>query len=126
MKSRINTITNFNKNVFKAFSPNDYFYFQIKFGVTLAYIKAVGILFSILIMLFISGFQGTNILGNFWLVYWTEDPYLKNSSLGNTTEYYNKNIDYLLMYTLLGVIQGMWTFKTMLFMLMYFIKVTII
>ncbi|KAJ8311732.1 hypothetical protein KUTeg_011087 [Tegillarca granosa] len=54
--------------------------------------------------------KGTNIFGNFWLVYWTKDPYLKNISLGNTTEYYNKNIDYLLMYTLLGVIQGVCMF----------------
>ena len=68
--------------------------------------KAMGLAFVFIVFISVSLFQGLNVFSNFWLTYWTEDPLLKNTSLSGTKEYEEKYIYYLVMYLILGVIQG--------------------
>jgi hypothetical protein len=63
----------------------------------------VGTFFS---MLFVFLFQGLNAFGNFWLTFWTEDDVIKNQSLVMTQEYTDRKYYYLIIYTILGVLQG--------------------
>jgi hypothetical protein len=58
-------------------------------------------------LLFIFLFQGLNAFSNFWLTFWTEDKVIKNQSLVMTQEYTDRKHYYLIIYTLLGVLQGM-------------------
>jgi hypothetical protein len=51
-------------------------------------------------------FQGTSIASNIWLSLWSDDKFLANRSLANTTEYSQKNSLYLGVYGGLGVVQG--------------------
>ena len=51
-------------------------------------------------------FQGTSIASNIWLSLWSDDKFLANRSLVNTTEYSQKNSLYLGVYGGLGVVQG--------------------
>jgi hypothetical protein len=58
-------------------------------------------------LLYIFLFQGLNAFSNFWLTFWTEDKIIKNQSLVMTQEYTDRKYYYLIIYTLLGVLQGM-------------------
>lgn len=42
----------------------------------------------------------------FWLTFWTEDEFLRNTSNVVYEEYEQKTMYYLLCYTVMGVIQG--------------------
>ena len=51
-------------------------------------------------------FQSLGVFGNFYLTFWTEDDTLKNLNLSNTKEYTDRNVYYLSIYGLLGLLQG--------------------
>ncbi|XP_052767473.1 multidrug resistance-associated protein 1-like isoform X2 [Mya arenaria] len=79
---------------------------SVKWAVFRTYARAMGIIALILVMVFIIGFQSLNVFSNYWLTYWTEDELMKNQSLGQTEEYENRFIYYILWYTVIGVVQG--------------------
>ncbi|XP_062588093.1 multidrug resistance-associated protein 1-like [Saccostrea cucullata] len=83
----------------------------VKLSVIFTYIKAMGVIGTVLSMLFIILFQGLNAYGNFWLTFWTEDEIIKNHSLITTQEYSNRKYYYLAIYTVLGVLQGIFLFS---------------
>ncbi|KAL5020060.1 hypothetical protein ScPMuIL_002952 [Solemya velum] len=83
---------------------------SVNIRVFVAFAKAMGIVVAILVFVFMTLFQGLNVYSNYWLTYWTEDPYLKNQSLTNTTTYEEKFITYLSVYTVLGIAQGVFIF----------------
>jgi len=66
----------------------------------------MGITWAIMIVVFCLLFQGFNLYSNFWLTDWTEDTYLANTSLSDTHKYVDTNIYYLVVYSVLGVLQG--------------------
>ena len=70
------------------------------------YAKAMGIFFVMMIFISIIAFQALNIFSNYWLTFWTEDPILKNTTLGYTDEYQRQYEWYLIWYSAIGVIQG--------------------
>lgn len=78
----------------------------MKLSVIITYIKAMGVVGSFLSMLFVLLFQGLNAFSNFWLTFWTEDDVIKNQTLVNTQEYADRKYYYLIIYTILGVLQG--------------------
>ncbi|XP_062568069.1 multidrug resistance-associated protein 1-like [Saccostrea cucullata] len=82
----------------------------VKLSVIFSYIKAMGVIGTILSMLFVMVFQGLNAYGNFWLTFWTEDEIIKNHSLVTTQEYSNQKYYYLAIYTVIGVLQGIFLF----------------
>ncbi|XP_056002528.1 multidrug resistance-associated protein 1-like isoform X2 [Ostrea edulis] len=82
----------------------------VKFSVILTYIKAMGVVGTFLSMLFVFLFQGLNAFGNFWLTFWTEDAVIKNQSLVMTQEYTDRKYYYLIIYTVLGILQGVFLF----------------
>ncbi|XP_061170519.1 multidrug resistance-associated protein 1-like [Saccostrea echinata] len=82
----------------------------VKFSVILTYIKAMGVIGTVLSMLFVMLFQGLNAYGNFWLTFWTEDEIIKNQTLVTTQEYSDRKYYYLAIYTVLGVLQGIFLF----------------
>ncbi|KAJ8311733.1 hypothetical protein KUTeg_011088 [Tegillarca granosa] len=73
---------------------------HIKFSVICAYVKAMGVLATLISLLFMTGFQGLNVYGNFWLTFWTEDEILRNPSFRNTTEFYDTNTYYLVVWSI--------------------------
>ena len=81
-------------------------YFQVKFTVFKVYAKAVGYFYVLFIFLNMILFQALNVYSNFWLTFWTEDPLLKNTTLGHTNDYEKQYEWYLIWYTVIGVIQG--------------------
>ena len=81
-------------------------YLQVKLGVLWTYIKAMGLYGAFPSILSMIAFQGLSIYGNFFLTFWTEDAVLKNQSLSDTKEYDDRNIYYLLVYTVLGILRG--------------------
>nr|XP_034320755.1 multidrug resistance-associated protein 1 isoform X2 [Crassostrea gigas] len=82
----------------------------VKLSVIITYIKAMGVVGSFLSMLFVLLFQGLNAFSNFWLTFWTEDDVIKNQTLVNTQEYADRKYYYLIIYTILGVLQGIFLF----------------
>lgn len=78
----------------------------IKATVLLTFVQAMGVCTVLIVFVTMAIFQGLNIFSNFWLTYWTEDELLKNISLSNTEAYEEKYMYYLLMYLMLGVLQG--------------------
>ena len=66
----------------------------------------MGAFFALLSIGSMITFQSLNVYGNFFLTFWTDDELLKNQSLSGTQEYYNRNIYYLVVYSILGLIQG--------------------
>ncbi|KAK3095411.1 hypothetical protein FSP39_014366 [Pinctada imbricata] len=82
----------------------------VKLAVFIAYIRAMGTFGAFFSVFSMAVFQGLNVYGNFYLTFWTEDDLLKNQSLSNTDEYADRNLYYLGVYTLLGVIQGIFIF----------------
>jgi hypothetical protein len=80
----------------------------VKWSVYLAYTKAIGGFVTLLIFSVFTLYQVGGIINNIWLSEWTDDPYLKNTSLANTTEYQDTNNMYLGVYAAIGVAQGMW------------------
>lgn len=46
------------------------------------------------------------LAASFWLVEWTDDEYLQNTSLVNTTHYTEKTVMYVSVYAVLGILQG--------------------
>ncbi|XP_062607875.1 ATP-binding cassette sub-family C member 3-like, partial [Saccostrea cucullata] len=82
----------------------------VKLSVIFTYIKSMGVIGTVLSMLFVMLFQGLNAYGNFWLTFWTEDEIIKNHSLVTAQEYSNRKYYYLAIYTVLGVLQGIFLF----------------
>ncbi|KAK3096100.1 hypothetical protein FSP39_023229 [Pinctada imbricata] len=82
----------------------------VKFTVFASFIRAMGSFWALISVLSMGVFQGLNVYGNFFLAFWTEDEVLKNQSLSNTEEYESRNIYYLTVYSVLGVIQGLFLF----------------
>ena len=62
--------------------------------------------FVSLVFVSMIAFQALNVFSNYWLTFWTEDPILKNTSLGYTADYEKHYEWYLIWYTTIGVIQG--------------------
>ena len=81
-------------------------WFQVQFSVFKAYAEAVGYLYVLFAFFNIMIFQGLNVFSNYWLTFWTEDPLLKNTTLGHTDEYEKRFQWYLIWYTVIGVVQG--------------------
>ncbi|PVD27422.1 hypothetical protein C0Q70_12580 [Pomacea canaliculata] len=50
------------------------------------------------------------LAASFWLVEWTDDEYLQNTSLVNTTHYTQKTVMYVSVYAVLGILQAITTF----------------
>lgn len=75
-------------------------------GVYLAFVRAVGVSPVVLVFLSVLIYSGLNVYSNFWLTFWTEDSYLKNMTLTNTTTYHDKYTMYLGVFTALVVGQG--------------------
>jgi len=71
------------------------------------YIRAVGILATIVVFVVFSGYHATSIYANYWLTFWTEDPFLTNTSQSQTQEYIDTSFYYLQIYGILGIVQGM-------------------
>ena len=80
--------------------------FQVKLSVITTYIKAMGVVGTFFSLLFIVLFQGLNAYSNFWLTFWTEDDVIKNQTLVMTQEYVDRKNYYLIIYTILGLLQG--------------------
>lgn len=78
----------------------------MKFKVFSDYFKAMGVTAAFLSVLIMIIYQGLSIYSMFYLTFWTDDEYLKNSSLANTSEYDRRFTIYLVTYSLLGLIQG--------------------
>ncbi len=73
----------------------------------MTYIKALGLIWSILLVLFFLLYQAASVMSNVWLSEWTEDPILKNDSIPtNSSTYVNKRDMYLGVYGGLGAMQG--------------------
>ena len=70
------------------------------------YARAMGITGVIWTFISIIVYQAINAYSNIWLTFWTEDPYLKNQSLVNTTEYSDTNNVYIIVYTVMGLVQS--------------------
>ncbi|KAL5020046.1 hypothetical protein ScPMuIL_002938 [Solemya velum] len=83
---------------------------MVNMGVYISYAKAMGIVPVVLVFLSIAVYSAINVYSSFWLTFWTEDPYLKNLTLTNTTTYHDKYTMYLGVFTLLGVAQGVAVF----------------
>ena len=78
----------------------------MKFTVLWNFIKAMGVCSVLLSVASIVSFQALNVFGNFFLATWTRDDLLRNRSLSHTQEYRNRNLYYLSVYSLLGLLQG--------------------
>nr|XP_022309966.1 multidrug resistance-associated protein 1-like isoform X1 [Crassostrea virginica] len=78
----------------------------VKLSVITTYIKAMGVVGTFFSLLFVVLFQGLNAFSNFWLTFWTEDDVIKNQTLVMTQEYADRKYYYLIIYTILGVLQG--------------------
>ncbi|KAL4228773.1 hypothetical protein ACF0H5_011815 [Mactra antiquata] len=76
---------------------------NVSWRVYMKYLSAVGGLAAMIILLLFVAFQSLTIYSSIWLADWTDDPYLKDISNVNTTEYQNKNYEYLGVYGALGV-----------------------
>ncbi|KAL5020047.1 hypothetical protein ScPMuIL_002939 [Solemya velum] len=79
---------------------------MVNMGVYISYAKAMGIVPVVLVFLSIAVYSAISVYSSFWLTFWTDDPYLKNLTLTNTTTYHDKYTMYLGVFTLLGVAQG--------------------
>ena len=82
--------------------------FQVRWGVLLAYAKAVGLKFSVLIVLLYGSYQGFAVWANIWLTRWTSNPDLQSLDKlpADSKERRDKNDYYLGIYGALGVAQG--------------------
>ena len=66
----------------------------------------MGLPFTILAFIALVAQQALNIYSNFWITFWTEDSYLKNTTLIDTKKYADTKNYYLAMYAMLGILQG--------------------
>ena len=75
----------------------------------IAYARAVGLKFSVLIFLLYGGYQAFAVWANIWLTEWTSNPDLQNLTKypGDSQERRDKNDYYLGVYGGLGIAQGM-------------------
>lgn len=69
---------------------------------------------SVLLLLF---YHVLSVYSMFWLTFWTEDPFLKNRSNVVLIEYADKSTNYLIIYAVMGIIQGTVLFPVLLFTL---------
>ena len=84
-----------------------YLMLQVKMTVFLSYCRALGLINSILILIFFLLYQVASVYSSVWLSLWTDDEYLQDESNVNKTEYADKRDMYLGVYGGLGVAQGM-------------------
>ncbi|XP_059158170.1 multidrug resistance-associated protein 1-like isoform X2 [Physella acuta] len=82
----------------------------VKMKVYLDYIRSVGSYSTIFSFLCYLVYMGSNIFSGIWLSQWTDDTYLANRSLSNTTEYTDRTNLYIGLYGGLGVIQGVFIY----------------
>lgn len=82
------------------------FHVKVSIKVYMSYCKALGFLLAVFLLLTFLVFQAASVGSNIWLSRWTEDPYLKNSSLANTTTFTHRRDLYLGIYGALGFAQG--------------------
>ncbi|KAK3095033.1 hypothetical protein FSP39_009377 [Pinctada imbricata] len=92
---------------------------SVKFSVFLSCIKAMRPIGFLISVLSLAGFHAFNAYGNFYLTFWTEDKLLLNQSLSNTEEYTNRNVYYLSVYGILGLMQGDLIYKNVFFQIIY-------
>ncbi|XP_033725322.1 multidrug resistance-associated protein 1-like [Pecten maximus] len=78
----------------------------VKWSVYIAYVKAAGVFATLFSLLMMTLFQGLNVYSTFWITDWTTDEYLVNRSNQGDDEYSDRNIYYLVVYGVLGLVQG--------------------
>lgn len=82
----------------------------VKWGVIMAFVKAMGLFATIFALVMMTVFQATNMYSIFWITDWTTDEYLVNTSNQGQNEYVDRNVYYLVVYGVLGLIQGICLF----------------
>ncbi|XP_021347157.1 multidrug resistance-associated protein 1-like [Mizuhopecten yessoensis] len=82
----------------------------VKWGVTLAYLKSMGVFATVFALFMMTVFQILNVYSTFWITGWTSDEYLVNTSHQGEDEYIDKNIYYLVVYGIFGIAQGICLF----------------
>ncbi|XP_060074035.1 multidrug resistance-associated protein 1-like [Ylistrum balloti] len=82
----------------------------VKWAVIWAFLKAMGAFAAFFALFMMAVFQGVNMYSIFWITDWTSDEYLVNTTNQRNDEYTNKNIYYLVIYGVLGIIQGICLF----------------
>ncbi|XP_069102567.1 multidrug resistance-associated protein 1-like isoform X2 [Argopecten irradians] len=78
----------------------------VKWSVYFAYMKAAGIFATLFSLFMMSSYQALNTYSIFWISDWTTDEYLANTSNQSQDEYVDRNVYYLVVYGILGVMQG--------------------
>ena len=78
----------------------------MKASVIIDYFRAMGLVPATVSVLIFLVYQVVNTYSMFWLTFWTEDIYLKNASLSYSQEYQDSFTKYIVVYSLLGILQG--------------------
>lgn len=81
---------------------------KVKSYVLVALFKAFGVPSIVAIFALILMVNGSGIAANIWLSRWTDDAFLRNASLSNTSVYTTKTVTYVSIYASMGVLQGEW------------------
>ncbi|BFZ19578.1 hypothetical protein BsWGS_22617 [Bradybaena similaris] len=79
---------------------------KVKLDIYLFYIRAVGMVFFGIALLFHLLSGSANIFSGIWLSMWTDDSFLANTSRSGEEEYQDKTTLYLVIYGVCGVAQG--------------------
>ncbi|KAH3867978.1 hypothetical protein DPMN_031114 [Dreissena polymorpha] len=79
---------------------------SVKPKVTKDYLKAMGVFWVIISMATMLLYHVVSVYSMFWLTYWTEDPFLRNQSNVVEQEYSQASIFYLIIYAVMGLVQG--------------------
>ncbi|XP_021347161.1 multidrug resistance-associated protein 1-like isoform X1 [Mizuhopecten yessoensis] len=78
----------------------------VKWSVYIAYMKAAGVFATVFSLMMMVAFQGLSMYSTFWITDWTTDEYLVNTSNQGEDEYINRNVYYLVVYGVIGIVQG--------------------
>ncbi|KAL5019757.1 hypothetical protein ScPMuIL_002649 [Solemya velum] len=100
---------------------------MVKMGVYLAFVRAVGVLPSCPCLPVCTDIQWPQFVIPILADIWTEDSYLKNMTLTNTTTYHDKYTMYLGVFTALVVVKKLTNvFRMMIMMLFRLIQIVVI
>ncbi|XP_021347158.1 multidrug resistance-associated protein 1-like [Mizuhopecten yessoensis] len=78
----------------------------VKWSVYIAYMKAAGVFATFFSLMMMVAYQGLSMYSTFWITDWTTDEYLVNTSNQGEDEYINRNVYYLVVYGVIGIVQG--------------------
>ncbi|KAH3867982.1 hypothetical protein DPMN_031118 [Dreissena polymorpha] len=67
----------------------------------------MGVFWVVVSMLAMLLYHVVSVYSMFWLTYWTEDPVLRNQSNVVKQEYSQASIFYLIIYAVMGLVQGL-------------------